>query len=1587
MTIDRDYLNRQLAEVKKSMGILGSGIKPIDADAWAAATKVVDAGMADAASDAEALNQQVAALHDRLSAMEKSPPANKALNFAASIAGAQALGNVVSSLSQPFLALDTATAQLRTLGDEAAQMAPSLREAALVMSQDLPFSAAEIQTTMFDAMASGVKGGEQGLKDFADTAAKLATGGGAGIGDATKLIAGQLNAYGKTAEEAAHFSDVFFNTVNYGVTSIPELSAVMANVVPTAASLGVEIEGLGASIAVMTAKGVPAAQSTTKLNQLLLELAKPGAALKPILDAAGVSLESLNRDDLPVTLAKVKKAMEEAGTASVQAFSSSEAAAAFNVLSGDIEGFTATFADVSTVAGSAQNAYDQMGSSIEVQSKKMLSAVQSFITQGLDLVGPGVVGAVNAAGQLAPTVTVLAGLGNIVPAAAVERLKSFAGNIVKSMIPALAGQAVATGGATTAQYGLNAAISANPIGASIAVIVAAVAATKLLSDALHETAAEKLEDAQAEVAILQEQRSNTEQRYKQIAAQSAQVQAYKLSVDALQAQQAASKDSTLTEAERTEAADAAARTQERLATRTADLASVFPTAATAAGDYAAKLRAMQAEAEKGVDQLIGVAGELHKLDTQLAAAQSYTLHLDTAVAAEDLETTLADTIDTSLATVAGNITRADSIGEAISAAVTGSIGAMPFGDTVSEWLLGTSAARQTGEQFAERFKQDVFNAKTASEIQAARAKMVATVKLQADQLGLDPKEQAQVIAGIKAFADKRSAELEAVKKNESSLSTQTAADVARTVADAVAAGGKMSSVVAKVAGAYEISSQKVKEIALDAELGKAGAAGALTAEALEKMGAKYGLSGAEAAKLLATQQAQKQAAEQTATAVANIGEAFATSKKAASDAVASQTAELSGLYKQRREATTREARAAADAAIAAAKRAGRAQVGELNRLSADEESARRALGLVKGKQLKDERDIADQIAGIRRNNQQVLATIEGQSIAEESARKRAELSRQIAQERADVEAEISAARSNKELTLAARTALADALDEKLTAVTLKGLDARAKLERDAAAAAMRQAAADSAAAQQEIAKRESEDLATRIQILAAAEAKAGDAGLANAEELGALRLQQLRKQNRATIDALIETIPAVKAAQASVDEAIASGDPTALQAAEQNRLLARAKAIAEDTTVINAAKLQAQQTAAAEEEVANAVKLAEINAIPDLAQRKRRLALLEAQKTYSAQLAAVRGNAALELAAYKDYVNAKKVIDEDYLRATNAVYDATRQLVGDLTDAFRDIWSTAAAKQRAEEERDHQKRLADIKSEEDALKKKLQRGQILWEEYQAEQDKLDDRRREAQEQQAERTSARDNDKRQRISAAIQKTADQQYKLWADATAKGETAYDRLAVAAGASFAAQIAAGQKWSDAMLIMLLENMSHALTVYIPEIMAASVGLLGPIAGPIAAGAAIVTIQAYAAIARAQLGAQDGVVEPTTAYARPRGAKDTMQIWITPKEAIMNEEATARNRDALRWANRTKSDLADYYLARSTRHESNVTLSGLQAEIGSLTTAIANLDRKPLNARQTVATMHKFGPLRVHGRDLVAAIDSSKRIALGSQ
>ena len=383
----------------------------------------------------------------------------KLATFGLVAGGINALSDSINQISEPFLKLDTATQAMRTLGPEAQELSGQLRDMALSLSTELPFAAGEFQEAMGNAMASGVQGGADALAGFAETAAKLATGGGAELGAVVQGLGATLNAFGATAEDAGQYADWMFNIVNAGVTTIDELNQYLSGVTPTAAAMGLSFDKLGGSLALMTQKGVPTASAVTKLNSLLIEMAKPTAGITEALGKAGVSLEDFHQmikdDNLTGALQTLQDGFTKAGKTATQAFSSSEAGAAFNVLMGDVGLLNDTLDAVSNTSGSTQAAYDEMAQSIEVRTKQRKAQFDAFMIGVIDATGPVGDFAVMAAqsfSSLAPTITALAGMKTLLPTQAIG---DFSKTILDKLIPSLFATAAAqtTAGAAGTEIG------------------------------------------------------------------------------------------------------------------------------------------------------------------------------------------------------------------------------------------------------------------------------------------------------------------------------------------------------------------------------------------------------------------------------------------------------------------------------------------------------------------------------------------------------------------------------------------------------------------------------------------------------------------------------------------------------------------------------------------------------------------------------------------------------------------------------------------------------------------------------------------------------------------------------------------------------------------------------------------------------------------------------------------------------------------------------------------------------------------------------------------------------------------------------
>lgn len=562
--IDPGALARAMAEAQRATGTAGK-VQLLDARdvqrqaaAAGAALKPVHTELGVIADEAQKVRDAMGRM--ARGAQEAGSAGGefvKAFQFNQVTQAVQQVSATLQELSQPFIALDTATAQMRALGGEAGQLAPRLREAAIAMSRELPISAAEGMQSMKDALASGVQGGWEALRAFGEVAARLAIGGGSSMAEATTLLAGQLNAYGLQADQAGRVSDILFNTVNAGVTTIEELSRGLAEVVPTAAGAKIELDSIGGALALMTQKGIPTAQSTTKLNQLLIELQKPAAGLAPILREAGVSLDSLAKEDLVSNLGRVKLALDATGKSAVQVFGSSEAAAAFQTLTGDMEAFRSTFESVRDTTGSTAAAFDAMRDSIEVGSQGMLHGIQSFVIEGLDKVGPAFLGIVQSGTQIAPIVTSLAGLKELLP---IEAAGKFASSLASKVLPALEALGIvrvknavaagtdaaaeitdtaakitntaATQGQTVAQYGLNAAFLASPIG-----IITALAAAGGIAYALLSSSTKDLVEATKDASASMESFRSAQQDAAQVTQQATHLRELSTQYGQLQAAQ------------------------------------------------------------------------------------------------------------------------------------------------------------------------------------------------------------------------------------------------------------------------------------------------------------------------------------------------------------------------------------------------------------------------------------------------------------------------------------------------------------------------------------------------------------------------------------------------------------------------------------------------------------------------------------------------------------------------------------------------------------------------------------------------------------------------------------------------------------------------------------------------------------------------------------------------------------------------------------------------------------------------------------------------------------------------------------------
>lgn len=275
---------------------------------------------------------------------------------------------------------DSAFREIATLIDQPIVSLNEFRDAILSYASSSTQPLDQVTQAIYTAISAGV--------DFEDSilavsqAERLAVAGKADLNDALLVLVSSLNAYGLGMDEAERFSDLLFQTVRSGQTTLPELAASLSQVTSIASASGVDFEELLAAIATLTATGTPTAQAVTQIRSAISSILKPTSDAAAFAAELGISFgaQALEAKGLNGVLSDVRAATGGSVEQMTRLFTSVEGVNAAITITGlGADKFADTLVDMQNSAGATEEAFQKMSDQIGFSGQKISNALTGLL--------------------------------------------------------------------------------------------------------------------------------------------------------------------------------------------------------------------------------------------------------------------------------------------------------------------------------------------------------------------------------------------------------------------------------------------------------------------------------------------------------------------------------------------------------------------------------------------------------------------------------------------------------------------------------------------------------------------------------------------------------------------------------------------------------------------------------------------------------------------------------------------------------------------------------------------------------------------------------------------------------------------------------------------------------------------------------------------------------------------------------------------------------------------------------------------------------------------------------------------------------
>ena len=183
---------------------------------------------------------------------------------------------------------DAAMSQVAAVSGASGEDLERLRKKAREMGEQTKFSASEAAEAMNYMAMAGWK--TEDMLDGIEGIMSLAAASGENLGSVSDIVTDALTAFGLSAADAGHFSDVLAQASSNANTNVGMMGSTFQKVAPVAGALGYSVEDMSLAIGLMANASIKAEVAGTSLKTALANMAKPTDAQAAAMKQYGISL-------------------------------------------------------------------------------------------------------------------------------------------------------------------------------------------------------------------------------------------------------------------------------------------------------------------------------------------------------------------------------------------------------------------------------------------------------------------------------------------------------------------------------------------------------------------------------------------------------------------------------------------------------------------------------------------------------------------------------------------------------------------------------------------------------------------------------------------------------------------------------------------------------------------------------------------------------------------------------------------------------------------------------------------------------------------------------------------------------------------------------------------------------------------------------------------------------------------------------------------------------------------------------------------------------------------------------------------------